>query len=94
LSALPDMSAFAIKATPTKEIDPVVEKAARAIIISSSGGKADPDMPVQAGTPNVYGTPGGDVFAVSPGAEVPMWRMYIATARALLEVVRGVDKQP
>lgn len=67
--------------------DPV-EKMARAMIL---GCKGDPDMLVQPGTPQVYGTPMGDVFAVTPGAQVPLWTNYTGVARAALELAKEIQ---
>ena len=70
--------------------DQLIEKTCRALIESGSRGKVDPETLVQAGTPTIYGTPSGDVFAVAPGAECELWRMYIPTAKNLLGIVQKV----
>lgn len=72
------------------DIDPSIERMAREIIKGFNG---DPDMPVQAGTPQVYGTPAGDVFAVAPGADTPLWRLYIPAAGAMLALARQIDAE-
>lgn len=66
----------------------LTEKIARAIILACKG---DPDLIVQLGTPNVYGTPNGDVFAVNPSAGLPMWRMYQGMAKTVYGIVKDVD---
>lgn len=66
--------------------DEQLERYARALITAVSGGKVDPDMLVQLGHPNVYGTACGDVFAVKPGSEEPMWRMYLPVARTVRDL--------
>lgn len=66
----------------------VTERLARELILSCKG---DPDMMVQPGTPQVYGTPQGDAFAVAPGAAVPLWKLYQPMARKVLEISRTVD---
>jgi len=68
----------------------VIEKLARQMILSFKG---DPDMLVQPGTPQVYGTPAGDAFAITPPAAVPMWTLYKATARNVYEIAKTVIEQ-
>lgn len=69
-------------------IEPAVEKMAR-LMVEQGGG--NPDMMMQPGTPQVYGTPSGDVFTVAPGSEQPLWRFFISSARKMLELCREVD---
>jgi len=68
----------------------LTEKLARELILSCKG---DPDMMVQPGTPQVYGTPQGDAFAVTAGAAVPLWKLYQPMARKVLAIAREVDAQ-
>lgn len=68
-------------------VAPDVEKMARAIVETFGG---NPDMPVQAGAPQVYGTPAGECFAVAPGAHIPLWRQYIHAAQKMLTVSRSI----
>ena len=61
--------------------DAQIDYLARQLAIA---GKADPDTMVQPGEPQMYGTPGGVAFVVTPGAAVPLWRFYIPAARMAL----------
>ena len=70
-------------------IEPEIEQLARELV---KDGGADPDTLVQVGDVHMYGTPQGRAFMVTPGAAVPLWRLYIVAARkapALADVVRA-----
>ncbi len=68
-------------------VDADVEQMARKMI-SMRG--MDPDQLVQAGSPTIYGTPKGDMFAVVPGAEEELWRSYTGIAREYLNLARTI----
>lgn len=66
---------------------PLVEALCRKLLIDAG---ADPDELVQAGIPETRGTPQGSYFTVRPGAAVPLWRTFIATARTFLRAAEQV----
>lgn len=65
-----------------------VELMARAIVRESQW---DPDLLVQPGSPEVYGTASGHAFVVTPGSEVPLWTMYVASAQKMLAIARTIE---
>lgn len=66
---------------------PLVEELCRKLLQEAG---ADPDEWVQAGIPESRGTPQGSYFTVRPGAAVPLWRTFIATARTFLRAAEQV----
>lgn len=73
-----------------KEVAPEIERMAREMLIANN---ADPDLLVQPGTPQIYGTPGGEVFMVVPGAEQPLWRFYINAATKFLDLAKKISAE-
>lgn len=79
----------AVKETADLSVDADIEWLAKQLITM---GGSDPNTLVQVGQPHVYGTPNGPAFMVLPGAETPLWRLYIPAARAALDLATGLVK--
>lgn len=66
-------------------VDPEIEKLARKLVETSG---ANPDLLVQNGSPQVYGTSTGMAFAVDPSLARPLWSFYTDAATVALTLAR------
>lgn len=73
---------------PGQNIPEEVATMARTIVETFGG---NPQLMVQPGSPQVFGTPSGECFAVQLGSEIPLWRQYIAAAEKMLAACRAID---